>query len=749
MAGRLALGLAALWLSACTVTLPPTGAGAYLSATKAADSAALPSDCKDGAPDQGCSDAGSGPVASCAGWPDGTACTDGDPRTTGETCTAGACGGGTAFCDFLVTSLDDTASGSCTPASCTLRDALLVAVNSPKPTAPVIAFAVSGTIALGASLPVIARSVTIDGLAGVATANSGPRVALDGGGKHQILIHHDGLLTVRGLELQHGAGDYGGAIESKELKATGLVVEDCLFHDNVAQHQGGAIYAAATTVLLRSRFVSNVVVQTHVTTEGGAVSSLFSAKIDQCHFENNACRSGGAVSAGTASVLEVTNSSFVGNLATFGGGIISHSDCTVVNVTLVGNGGEKCDHGGAITAGGKGHLNHVTAINNTCATESQLSLTGVDVHNSLVAGAGTAKQCGQNGGANSGNLVGDGSCGGQPIGALKLGEFADHGGPTWTHNLLPGSAAVDAGDPAFCLADGGTDQRGVIRPFGPGCDAGAFEHGPDDCPKGLVGVGGRCLDPATLLFQVGDQPSRTGNSANLLLAAPGNWLVNGGAEAGDFAGWNKQDGGSGWALAQGIFGNKGFIGSFAPGWLGQNISLLDAGLSADLIDSGKAPPVLVGLTARGDGTLGKHAKPGTEDHVTLRVAPVDGSGKVGADLLNLGADCPYGVAVGLHGRIAKLPAGTRKLLVAVGDVDAEYNAGNYAAIVDGIYLAFGDLEMRVANGQEPFGPWQPWSGFVAKHALAPGAGPKTVRLEVRDAVIGRVVATGSGEVLVL
>jgi len=38
--------------------------------------------------------------------------------------------------------------------------------------------------------------------------------------------------------------------------------------------------------------------------------------------------------------------------------------------------------------------------------------------------------------------------------------------------LLPGSPAIDAGDSAYCPA---TDQRGIARPQGAGCDIGAFE----------------------------------------------------------------------------------------------------------------------------------------------------------------------------------------------------------------------------------------------------------------------------------
>jgi hypothetical protein len=56
-----------------------------------------------------------------------------------------------------------------------------------------------------------------------------------------------------------------------------------------------------------------------------------------------------------------------------------------------------------------------------------------------------------------------------------LGPLADNGGPTPTHALLDGSPAIDWADGALCPA---TDQRGVARPQGPACDAGAFERTP-------------------------------------------------------------------------------------------------------------------------------------------------------------------------------------------------------------------------------------------------------------------------------
>jgi hypothetical protein len=56
-----------------------------------------------------------------------------------------------------------------------------------------------------------------------------------------------------------------------------------------------------------------------------------------------------------------------------------------------------------------------------------------------------------------------------------LEPLANNGGPTWTHELKVGSPAVDA---AVCSPAFDTDQRGVLRPQGSGCDIGAYERIP-------------------------------------------------------------------------------------------------------------------------------------------------------------------------------------------------------------------------------------------------------------------------------
>jgi hypothetical protein len=64
-----------------------------------------------------------------------------------------------------------------------------------------------------------------------------------------------------------------------------------------------------------------------------------------------------------------------------------------------------------------------------------------------------------------------------------VGTLGYYGGPTPTIPLLPGSPAIDAANAAGCLP---TDQRGYPRPYGAGCDIGAFEFWPSNSVFGRI-----------------------------------------------------------------------------------------------------------------------------------------------------------------------------------------------------------------------------------------------------------------------
>jgi len=66
-----------------------------------------------------------------------------------------------------------------------------------------------------------------------------------------------------------------------------------------------------------------------------------------------------------------------------------------------------------------------------------------------------------------------------------LAPLGNYGGPTPTMALLPGSPAIDAGDPNSFPA---TDQRGYPRPIGSAPDIGAFEYSPSFIAGNVLGL---------------------------------------------------------------------------------------------------------------------------------------------------------------------------------------------------------------------------------------------------------------------
>src|SRR5262249_50093320 len=102
--------------------------------------------------------------------------------------------------------------------------------------------------------------------------------------------------------------------------------------------------------------------------------------------------------------------------------------------------------------------------------------------NTILANS-SAADCDNNSGTigmNISNLVEDGSCSPALSGDPGLDSLDDNGGPTQTVALLPGSAAIDAGDDTTCgtAPVNNSDQRGTTRPIGAHCDIGSYEYTP-------------------------------------------------------------------------------------------------------------------------------------------------------------------------------------------------------------------------------------------------------------------------------
>ena len=93
-----------------------------------------------------------------------------------------------------------------------------------------------------------------------------------------------------------------------------------------------------------------------------------------------------------------------------------------------------------------------------------------------------------------------------------LGPLADNGGPTQSYELLLGSPAIDAG--SNCVA---TDQRGVVRPQGSGCDIGAFER----TTFPFTSVSANVPPGGSITTDTGSSGATPSNPVQTTMAAPG------------------------------------------------------------------------------------------------------------------------------------------------------------------------------------------------------------------------------------
>jgi hypothetical protein len=215
----------------------------------------------------------------------------------------------------------------------------------------------------------------------------------------------------------------------------------------------------------------------------------------------NATFNGGGGINNFAATLVVINSTIAGNTATgSGGGIYSvRGTASVVNSTIsgdlaLGNGG-----GGVFDSDGSMSFIYDTIADNSAAKGAGIynDDTGdvragdtLIARNTSTAGSddfyGSLNSDGFNliGNTTDTNVTGD-STGNQLNVDPKLGPLQNNGGPTFTHALLPGSPALDAGTYGYYAGRITNDQRASSRPIdlmeiggptgGDNSDIGAFE----------------------------------------------------------------------------------------------------------------------------------------------------------------------------------------------------------------------------------------------------------------------------------
>jgi len=322
--------------------------------------------------------------------------------------------------NIIVSNTDDSGPGS-------LRQALAQANDGDT----IDATAISGVIMLTTRQLLVDKSVTING-------SGADLLAVDGNATSRVFqIVQSETVTISRLTIRNGVGNFGGGIlngDSATLTITGVSLSD-----NTAGFGGGTFNSGTLTIV--------------ATTVSG----------------NMASEGGGIYNSG-AGVLTITDSTFSGNTTSeTGGAVFNIGTLHIANSTI-------SDNSAAFLAGGIINLENLE-IGNT------ILKTGGSGENIYSNSQGIVTSLGYNISSDDGGEILTGP-GDQTFTDPMLGPLQDNGGPTLTHALLPGSPAINAGDPNFAPPPS-FDQRGpgFARVVNGRIDIGSFEvQGPAITP---------------------------------------------------------------------------------------------------------------------------------------------------------------------------------------------------------------------------------------------------------------------------
>ena len=386
------------------------------------------------------------------------------------------------------------------------------------------------TINLTSAQLVIQSNATIDGPgATLLTVKRDPQAAdlriFDVMPGHTVEING---LTISG---GHITDDNGGAILNDNST---LTIAHCTVYRNAivsaiasSANSGGGIYNSGTMTL------NQVIVSNHNAAfnggeppSGGGISNTGTMTIIAGTVQSNMgfWSAGGIYNTGmmtiTGSTISDNQNGNAGHFGGPGGGIVNGGTMTIQDSTISGNsavGGDikGGDGGGIYNAGplqiidcsitansgrngggvvGGGNIAHTTFSNNS-ASENGGAIyvtSSLELGNTILKAGASGVNIFNNGGSlitHGYNVCSDNGSGllngpGDQINTdPMLGPLQNNGGPTLTHALLPGSPAIDAGDPNFAPPPE-YDQRGpgFVRVFNGRIDGGSFEVQPTPTP---------------------------------------------------------------------------------------------------------------------------------------------------------------------------------------------------------------------------------------------------------------------------
>ena len=373
---------------------------------------------------------------------------------------------------------------------------------------------------------------------GATVTISGLSISRGGGGDQPgggAVLNDHGTLTMNNCVMQNnGAQNGGGVYNDGSGGAATLAVLNSTISGNYASFGGGGIFndasnaGSAILTIMNSTIDSNSAAYNGFLFGGGEGGGIYNdfgtMTITNSVVSNNHAGvsvefpvgTGGGIS--NYGMLTITNSTIRSNqVQVVGGGIANAGTLTIANSTISGNAasgqhdGQPWGHGGGISGSvtltnstlsgnganlsaggfeGSGTIMNCTISGNATGG---ISATGTLEIRNTVLRAGTS---GPNVSNHGGTIISHGYnvCSDDGGGFLNgpgdeintdplLGPLQNNGGPTLTHALLPGSPAINAGDPNFTPPPL-YDQRGspFVRVFNGRVDIGAFEVQPPGRP---------------------------------------------------------------------------------------------------------------------------------------------------------------------------------------------------------------------------------------------------------------------------
>ncbi len=287
---------------------------------------------------------------------------------------------------------------------------------------------------------------------------------------------------------------------------------------------------------------------------------------------------------------------------------------------------------------------------------------------------------------------------------------------------------VRDGDPV-CVCDDGDPL-----PLGEVCNP--CIDGPNqidcECIPGFTWNGTECDAGGGVAISNGDEEIDRQN-AGLFVLPPRNLLINGGAQFGDFSGWDRtEDAGLGFTIGPGLFDGNGFTCDGADGlWntMVQEVDLIERGLNADWLAT--SPDFRLRLFAIGNG-VDFDAK---QDPLYLSVELLNADREVIHVEEGGSVDTPINSGrrwLGIGGGGSGYGDDARYVRYTVSCSSVEFTDTYDGATLDGAHVSFGAIEMRIANEDGVFGDWRGLAGSLP-WTLSDGLGEKTVCVQFRDA----------------